>query len=78
MTELEEINSKLDNMLAREDTFEERHKQSVEENKTYMWITAIFVVSIILFLGLGYYAGYEAALTEITRKAILTKLGVVV
>jgi len=85
MTTIEDLEKKMDNMLAREDVFEERHKKGVigdvwREKYNHMvgYLFLLAVIMLLVGMGVGYFAGHEAAIREITNNAIQLKLGVVI
>ena len=82
MSELEQIEKKIDNMLAREDMFEERYQKSKIENDTMnKWLAICLVCFVVaMFVGgiLGYWSGYEVGVKEVMNKLLYQRLGIFV
>ena len=82
MVEIEQLDKKLDDILARDDMYEERYqkrKEMFEQSKKNEYILLGIVVVIgALLIGLiiGVQVGYTAAINDITRRAVLTYIGV--
>lgn len=83
MAELETIEKKIDNMLAREDMFEERHQKGIVEDKIRREYESAFGIMLVIMIilafasfALGYYAGDTEATRELTQKLILQRLGI--
>ena len=82
MVEIEQLDKKLDSVLTRVNMFEERYQKSKEtigqSKKNEYIVFGIFIVICTLLIGfmIGFQAGYMAAINDITRRAVLTSIGV--